>query len=158
MHLLLLAWRGLGRVGGRIGANSKRGGAEMKVGLFCLVLLLGLMSTPAKAETDMRQQCDNDWLAKSWSYNQFRQLTPRDKMGLINFWLAGFISGLSLSDVPCSRRISACADSTQPDQQLFMLEKKANDSPERWGENHVVSVFIWTSFVLPCFQGEIALK
>ena len=73
-------------------------------------------------------------------------------------WVLPNTSGISLGNLLCGERISSCMDSTSPEQQLAMLKKKAQDSPEKWGADHYTAWYMFKSFIEPCLKGEIPLK
>lgn len=119
---------------------------------------------PARAEADISTQCGfgvvgvEGYSIKALSYNNFMMMPTATKNHFIDFWLSGFLTGLSLKSEICSTRISACIDSTTRPQRLTMLDKEASDSPEKWNVDHYIAWYMLSSFVIPCLKGEIPLK
>ena len=128
---------------------------------FLIALMIALnWPGPARAEADIYKFCGADRLAymKAISYNEFSEAHENSQVTFVQFWLGGYTSGISLRDPLCGKRISACIDSTSPNQQLVMLKKKAQNTPEKWGMDHITAIYIFNSFVDPCLKGEIPLK
>ena len=128
-----------------------------------LSLIIALMialnwSGPATAEINLLTQCIGAFSAKSVTYNQFRKGVDVQKRDIISFWLSGLVTGLSLKSEVCSDRITDCMDNTSASQRVAMLEKIAKDSPEKWGADHIFSLYMIEAFVVPYLKGEIPLQ
>ena len=111
-----------------------------------------------RVELDQVVPSGQGLVAKSMTYNEIRNDDVMRKGNFITAWLAGFVMGLSARSVDCGNRLSACIDKTSPDQRVVMVDKKANEEPQRWGGDHSFAIFIYAAFVHPCFEGEIPLK
>ena len=140
--------------------SGQRTGEPMKRLSFLIAFLIALnWSGPVRAGPDILEQCvPATFTIKGWSYNDFLNLEKFRREDHISAWLAGFASGSSLKTSICVDRIIDCMDNTSKGQRLVMVEKRAQDSPEKWGAGHIGAQYVYSSFVEPCLKGEIPLK
>ena len=133
----------------------------MKCLSFFIALLVFLnWSGPARSETDIYKLCvgTRTMHVQSQSYNYFSNLDEFAQISISTYWLLGYSAGISLRNPLCGKRISDCINSTSARQRLEILKKKAYDTPETWGADNYLAVYLLQSFAHPCLQGKIPLN
>ena len=123
-------------------------------------LIAANWSGPARAETDILALCGSDetTYVQSHNYNYFSNLDKIAQVYIIEYWLAGYATGIYRWNSLCSERVGACIYSTSVSQRSAMLKKEAQDRIERWEVDNTLAAFLYHSFVTPCLIGKIPLK
>ena len=123
-------------------------------------MIVANFSGPVRAEPDIFKLCvgTRTMHAQSRSYNYFSDLDEFAQAAISTYWLLGYSTGISLRNILCGKRIDDCINSTSVKQRLEMLKKKAYDTPETWGAENYLAVYLLQSFAHPCLKGEIPLN